>query len=323
MSSFVFRNSERAFHKAKCLQKKNMRQSESEISSPEESDSHISRRKFLACGCAGCAGIILTPAAVLYDSFRIEPNWPEVTKYDVEFIDYPSDVKPLKILQISDIHRGPYVSEEHIRKLVNLCNHLSPDIVVITGDFISKKKENAASCAQALSGLKSRMGIFGVMGNHDYWAQGKVDVVSVLQSAGIRMFKNGNIKLFDNVWLIGIDDNWAGKPDIPAAFSGVPENAVRIVITHTPKIFPKIRDMNVFAMVGHTHGGQYNIPFVPRKYLPGLLGWEYIKGWYTEGNSRMYVNRGIGMIAAPVRFCCRPEITVYSCGPVKSATKHV
>lgn len=275
----------------------------------------MNRRRFLGCAIAGCASLVLTPAGVAYDALRIEPNWPEITKHQVPFPGYPAGMAPLKIVQISDLHRGPLVSEEHIRKLVPLCNSLDPDIVVITGDFISKHKKYAASCARALSGLKHTKGIFAVLGNHDYWADGSDDLAATLSRAGIHVFKNGNMNLGKNVWLIGIDDSWAGSPDIPEAFRGVPDHAVRIVISHSPKIFPNIRDMNVFAMVGHTHGGQYNIPLVPRKLLPGLLGWEYIKGWYRQGNSSMYINRGIGMVAARIRFLCRPEITLFTCGP--------
>ncbi|HOO57542.1 MAG TPA: metallophosphoesterase [bacterium] len=283
----------------------------------DNSKSKMDRRKFISSGFLGYVGVLLSPVAVLYESSHIEPNWPAVTKYDVEIPGYPADAEPLDIVQLSDLHRGHFVSEEHIRKLVPLCNKLSPDIVVITGDFVSRKTEYAASCVEALSGLTSRIGIFGVMGNHDYWAVGKENVFKDLGAGGIRMIKNGNVELKENVWLIGIDDEWAGKPDIPKAFEGVPENAARIVMTHSPKTFAEIRDMNVFAMVGHTHGGQCTIPFVTRKYIRGMLGCEHLKGWYAEGNSRLYVNRGIGMVTPPLRFFCRPEITRFTCGPVK------
>ena len=275
----------------------------------------MNRRRFLCCAVAGCASTVLVPAGVAYDAFRIEPNWPQITKHEVKLPQYPRNQKPLKIVQLSDLHRGPLISEDHIRKLVPLCNGLEPDIVVITGDFISKSRQYAASCARALSGLKSTKGVFAVLGNHDYWAEGGGDLAAALSGSGIRVFKNGNLNVAENVWLIGLDDVWAGSPDIPEAFRDVPGDAVRLVISHSPKIFPSIRDMNVFAMVGHTHGGQYNIPLVPRKYLPGLLGWEYIKGWYRQGHSSMYINSGIGMVAAPIRFFCRPEISLFTCGP--------
>lgn len=261
--------------------------------------------------CFGCASLpFLTAGTVVTDAVFIEPGWIEVSQLKVENANYPDDSPPLTIAQMADFHRGPYMKDNDIKKAVDLCNSLAPDLIALTGDFISRSHTNAKPCAEVLSELRAKLGVYAVLGNHDYWEGAEV-MANELTRNGITVLTNKNVKLMKNVWLIGLDDSWAGKPNPEKAFAGVPVNAVRIVMAHSPMIFPKINDRNCVVMTAHTHGGQANIPGVPRNKLPGLLGWKYIDGWYEENNSRMYVNRGIGMITPPIRFLCRPEITLY------------
>lgn len=248
---------------------------------------------------------------IMYYALQFEPHWIEVTKHDVKFENFSENLPQLTIVQMSDFHAGNKMSESQIRQAAAIANSLSPDVIVLTGDFVHNKPEAAEPCARALSGLKAKYGIFAVLGNHDY-SVGSAPPTVALKNQGFKILKNNNIKIAGNVWLIGIDDFSSGWPDPAAAFSGVPSGAVRVVISHNPKIFPKIKDNNCFLIAAHTHGGQVDVPFIPRNYLPGLLSYDYVRGWYYEGNSRMYVNRGIGMVMPPMRFRCRPEIALFT-----------
>ena len=192
---------------------------------------------------------------------------------------------------------------------MKLINGLDPDVVLLAGDFVSGP-EYAAPCAQALKGLKAKRK-YAVFGGHDY-QQGPAVITREFRNAGITVIKNGNVNLGRNVWLIAIDDFGLGKPDIGAAFTGVPREAVRIVVTHNPKMFPRIRTLNSLVLCAHTHAGQVDIPGVPRNQLPGLLSYEYIRGWYYDGNSRLYVNRGLATVIPYTRFRARPEISLFT-----------
>ncbi|MEN6372802.1 MAG: metallophosphoesterase [Armatimonadota bacterium] len=272
----------------------------------------LNRRKgrFITRGRVVIALLIL--AAVLHVYARkIEPRWIQVTRYDVQLNGLPSSLDGLKVVQLSDTHRNHKTPDSIIKKAVKLANRESPDIVVITGDFINKGIENAKPCAEMLSKLKAPKGVYAVMGNHDCW-YGADKVTRALESKGIHVLTNKNHRIAPGLYVIGIDDVWTGHPDVNRAWSGVDENAGQILLSHSPLAMPLFRDKNCLALTGHTHGGQYTIPFIPRNKLPGLRGSPYISGWYREGNAQMYVNRGIGMAVVPVRFLCRPEVTVFT-----------
>lgn len=242
---------------------------------------------------------------------KIEPRWIQVTRHEVQLNGLPRSLDGLKVVQISDVHRSYRTPDFIIKRAVKLANRESPDIVVLTGDFINKGIENAKPCAEILSKLKAPKGVYGVMGNHDHW-YGAAELTRALESKGIHVLTNKNQLVAPGLYMIGIDDLWSGHPDVNRAWSGVEENAGQILLSHSPLAMPMFRDKNCLALTGHTHGGQYTIPFIPRNRLPGLKGSLYISGWYMEGNAQMYVNRGIGSVIVPIRFLCRPEVTVFT-----------
>lgn len=265
--------------------------------------------KRLALGAAAAA--VVLPGA---NSLIVEPRWIEVTRHFVPLANWPRGREPLTVVQISDIHSGPYMGRKGVAAAVDLCNGLKPDLVALTGDFAHRGLSGLDACAGELSRLNAPLGAFAVLGNHDYW-DGAHAVAEALQSAGVRMLTNRSAELGGNVFIAGLDDEWAGKPDAVAALSGVPAGAARIVLAHSPRSAPRVAHAECLALTGHTHGGQVDLKIIPRNRLPLLEGWEYIKGWYTVGRARMYVNRGIGMVGLPIRFLCRPEISVFECGP--------
>ena len=279
------------------------------MSEHEIDKQQISRRRFLkVCGLGAVAGCVAAT-----DAYYIEPNRIEITRHEVSVPNWPGAQAPVTVAQITDLHHGPYVSLRTVRRAVQAAAGLGAHIIVLTGDFISRHEKYARPCAQVLSELRAPGGVFAVLGNHDYWENGET-VTRELTRAGITVLTNASHRIAPGLWLVGVDDYWSGRPDVPRAFRDVPQEHAQIVLTHNPQIFPQLWHRRSVVLAGHTHGGQVNLPPIPRKYLPGLVGAPYIKGWYRRSNASMYVSRGVGMVTPPVRFFCLPEIAHFTFG---------
>ena len=246
---------------------------------------------------------------VAYSALR-ETRRLELRAYDVRVPGLPKELDGFRIAQLSDLHRSLIVPDSLIRRAVDLANTSRADVAVLTGDFVSRNADNAEPCARMLSRLRTRGGSFAILGNHDHWTDART-VAAALRRHGITVLDNKSVEVVPGLYLVGIDDQWAGRPDVPAAFAGVGSNACYVMLSHTPLAVDLFTGKRGLLITGHTHGGQVQIPLVNRKRLPGLRGWRYIQGWYREGDILMYVNRGIGTVNPAVRFRCRPEVTVY------------
>lgn len=264
--------------------------------------------------------VIIFIALAIY-ARKIEPRWIEVTQHTVYVKGLPKNLEGMTVVQLSDLHRGRKVSDSLIKRAISITQKQSPDIVVITGDFVSRGPENASKCADMLSVLKPRLGTYAVLGNHDYW-NGKNKVMQALRAENIIVLNNQNMQIAPGLYMIGIEDLWAGHPDAKKAWAGVDPDAAQIVLSHSPRGVKLFSNHNCLALTGHTHGGEFKIPLIPRSKLPGLRGWEYIQGWYRVGNVNMYVNRGIGLVnPLRIRFLSRPEVSVFKLTASKDADR--
>lgn len=249
--------------------------------------------------------------ACTIDAVAVEPRWIETTRYDVRLSRLPKELDGFTIAQLSDLHRSLIVPDSLIREAIETVNGLKPDLVVATGDFVSKRASNAEPCAEMLSKLKSRLGTCAVLGNHDHWTDAEL-VRSHLERKSITVLVNENTRIVDGLTLLGVDDFWAGSPDFTSTWNGVDPEDAHVFLSHNPLAVRMVKHHDCLMITGHTHGGQINLPFVPRRSLPGLKGWRYVRGWFRVGEVQMYVNRGIGVVGPPVRFMCRPEVTLYT-----------
>jgi hypothetical protein len=265
----------------------------------------LSRRSFLKLS----SGTLV--ACALADTSLIEPFGIVVSHHDVPMRGLPHDLDGLKVAQLSDLHRSMIVPDMLIRTAVRMTNELAPDIVVLTGDFVSHASSNAAPCAEMLSSLKAHRGIYAVVGNHDHWTNVRV-VTESLKSHGFEVLSNANTRLSPGLTILGLDDYWAGEPDQGKTWKGANTRDACIFLSHNPGAVREMKGRECLMITGHTHGGQVNIPFIPRNLLPDMRGWKYISGWYREGKVDMYVNRGIGTVFPPIRFMCPPEITLFT-----------
>lgn len=246
-------------------------------------------------------------AGLALDAFRIEPDNIQVNRYVI----HANVESPLKIADLSDLHTRGIGRPE--RKVLAILAREKPDVILVTGDTLADPFGSYAACAKLYERLHAPLGVWFVPGNWENWHPLKHER-QFYHEAGINLLLNQNHELRPDVWLVGLDDPLSGRPNLPAALEGVPANAYTIAMFHAPFFFETIAGKVNLALAGHTHGGQIRIPFVKPFWLPAG-SWPFLAGWYEERNSRMYVNRGIGMSEIPARFLCRPEVAFITLEP--------
>ncbi len=276
----------------------------------------LSRRAFLlAARNLLAAGLLGTPPVWYYAS-RIEPTWLSVERLALTLPRLPRAFTGLTLVQISDLHFGPEVRPPYIHAAIDLVLGLQPDLIVLTGDFVSSLQHGeAAEVESALRRLSAPAGVFATLGNHDWWTNAAV-VAEAVSRSGVMLLRNASVALGENFWLAGVDDVWEAKVDLPRALRGIPQEACTVLLVHEPDYADVVAaDGRVAVQLsGHSHGGQVRFPFVGPVVLP-YLGRRYPVGWRRIGGLQLYTNRGLGLIAPAVRFNCRPEITLFTLRP--------
>jgi uncharacterized protein len=280
----------------------------------------ISRRHFLVGGLAGAAGLGLYSAEVARHEI-------DVTNIEIKLKNLPAAFEGLRMAQLSDIHLVEFTEQFFLRDAVERINRLRPDVVLLTGDFVTDgyrpkpvAAEDAWPCAAILNGLACRQR-YAVLGNHDFLVSPET-VTAALTGAGITVLRNAYVPLEragGRVWLAGVEDPLEGRPDpdaaIPEAIRNQPNEPV-VLLCHAPDYVRYLLrqpagDAVSFMVSGHTHGGQVRLPFLGAVSLPPL-GRRYVEGLFQVGGLQLYVNRGLGTVGVPFRLNCPPEITVFT-----------
>lgn len=223
----------------------------------------------------------------------------------------PRELDGFRIVQLSDLHHSPFTSREQIERAIDTANSLQPDIVALTGDYVSKEREYAAPCAELLGALRPRHGVYAVLGNHDHWTDAalitdlfRAEGITVLVNQGMRFEKNGAA-----FWLAGVDDTMVGLEDLPLALAGSSEHEFKLLLAHNPIILRKAARAGVdLVLSGHTHGGQVSLR--SERNLAGRPRRRLLKGLARQGETQIYVTRGLGTVVLPVRFGCPPEVSL-------------
>ena len=275
----------------------------------------ISRRKFL--GLAAGTAI----AGLGADSVIIEPNRPHIVRKEIGLRRWPVRLEGFTIALLSDFHYDPVFSVHPLKAAIGMVNDLRPDMIVLTGDFVSlplfkKNDEKAAAaaepCAQLLREMHAPHGLWAVMGNHDALTDPD-HVTSVLEAVGIRVLGNQSAPIEANggrFWLSGVDDVIGGSANLEHALHGIPSGEATVLLAHEPDYADYVFRYPVdLQLSGHSHGGQIRIPFVPVFYYPEMAK-KYVLGLYHIGPLTLYTNAGLGTVAIPARFRCPPEITL-------------
>ncbi|MCB0109785.1 MAG: metallophosphoesterase [Caldilineaceae bacterium] len=224
----------------------------------------------------------------------------------------PTALEGFTILQLSDIHFLPFTKLALIEEAVAQIAIRKPDLVVLTGDYVTHEAETIFGVVQTLRKLNARYGVFAVLGNHDARAGARI-VRQGIEEAGITVLHNRGFTFAVGhapLHLAGVDDCIWGHPDIHAALDNQTTAAPTILLAHEPDVIDDFSQVGPIALQlsGHTHGGQVRLPFLGTPILP-KLGEKYVQGLHRVNESWVYTNRGLGMVSMPIRFNCPPEIT--------------
>jgi predicted MPP superfamily phosphohydrolase len=288
-----------------------LRQSTSqERSSPRQ----INRRKFF--GLAASAGV----TAIAADGILFEPMRPSIVRKEILLKRWPARMDGFTIALLSDFHYDPIFSVHPIQSAVEIVNRARPDLVLLTGDFVtsppfgdrSRGLADAEPCAQLLQKLQAPHGRWAVMGNHDVIA-GTLQVTAALRAAGLAVLSNSAVPIEHNggrFWLAGVGDALLKTADLHSALQPVPPDEAVILMAHEPDYADYVARYPVdLQLSGHSHGGQIRLPLAPPLYLPPLAR-KYISGMHRIGELILYTNIGLGTITIPVRLNCPPEVTL-------------
>ena len=244
-------------------------------------------------------------------AFFIEPNLLIIRRITIN----DSDLKGIKVAFLSDLHLCQDGKAEVLR-VVNKVNAQNPDLILLGGDYLNvkiykNKSMDPKSAALLLTGLKAKYGVYMVMGNHDNYLSGYKIFRDTLKNTNIKILNNANVKIQigeKNISLVGIGDFSENRHNIDRALNNVKTPV--IVFTHSPDIFPLIPNYVNIVFAGHTHGGQVYIPFYGPMAQPTHFSGLYLKGFYEEGNKKMFVSCGVGTSHLKVRFFNLPEIVI-------------
>src|ERR1700741_4067369 len=230
-----------------------------------------------------------------------EPHMLSIEHEPIHLSRLPDVFDGFRVVQLSDVHHGPFSTTEQIERAVDTANRLKPDIIALTGDYISKERQYAAPCAEMLGRLKAKHGVYAVLGNQDHWVDAPL-ITDLFRSKGITVLINEGMRFEKDgaaFWLAGVDDTMVGLEDISLALAGSRADGMKLRLGHNPILLRRAARASVdLVLSGHTHGGQVAI----RGERNGLRGARkrMLKGLGKLGNTQMYVNRGLGTVVLPI-----------------------
>jgi uncharacterized protein len=278
----------------------------------------VDRRKFLQRAAGSVVG---AGAACVAYAIGVEPHWLEIVHRDLPIEHLPAELDGATLAQLSDLHIGPRVSDDYIIRTFDRVRELRPDIVVVTGDFLTYRESLGAAQFDQLRSVLSHLprgslATLGILGNHDYgrgWSEPAVaaKVAAETERAGVRLLRN-ETQTIGGLDIIGVDDLWARRADAITALRARSGTA-GLVLVHNPDAADQLSwgDYRGWMLAGHTHGGQCKPPFLPPPLIP-VQNRRYVAGAVSvDANRSLYISRGVGHLIR-ARFNVRPEITMFT-----------
>lgn len=297
----------------------------------DEEPYDLSRNKFITGIGLFIGGSMLS--SLIYGIVKGAYNY-TIHKNKISFKNLPEPFNGFKIVQISDLHLGSFISERPLEEAISLIQDLKPDLILFTGDLVNNLATEVEPFVNSLSKLSAPFGVYSVLGNHDYgdyvvWdtPESKIENLEDLKrkqkSIGWRLLMDETVEIKKegyNINLIGIQ-NWGAKAQFPKygdlkkATENIDESKVNILMSHDPSHWDsEVKKEYKFidlTLSGHTHGMQFGIE------IPGWFKWSPVKyiykqwaGLYEDANQKLYVNRGLGFLGYPGRVGISPEITL-------------
>lgn len=279
----------------------------------------LTRRRFLAGGA-------VTAAALTLYSGELERHALTVSRMTIPVVNLPTAFHGFTIAQISDIHYRDFDEPYFVEHAVNQLNALKPDLVALTGDFITAHRvpgasnataiDDANECASILARIKCPLR-FCSLGNHD--AVDPPGIRDALRSHGLTPLNNQHTAIDlrgDRLWIAGIADAYLDVPNLGTALPKRKPHEPLVLLGHEPDFADTVEKYSPvdLMLAGHTHGGQIRLPFLPAMFLPAL-GVKYVSGLFRIGKTQLYVNRGLGTMHLPFRLNCPPELALLTLQP--------
>jgi len=268
----------------------------------------------------------------------------QVRRVEIPMSNLPPALDGMQIAQISDIHLSSYMSRADVRRAVDMTNDLGADLTVVTGDFITGSSDPIADCIEEVSRLHAPLGVWGCNGNHEIYAKAEEAAQQLFAQYGMKLLRQENAQLtFRGAQfnLIGVDYQRERSIDghrtamLANMYALIRRDMPNILLSHNPNTFNRAAELGIeLSLAGHTHGGQIQVEILDHRLTPARFISDYIAGLFerplykpseevlvrrepdvpTENPqaraARLYVNRGLGTVGAPVRLGVPPEISL-------------
>ena len=281
-----------------------------------------SRRRFIeqTAMAASAAPFALSAYGLFYGRVNLM-----VTRHRIRMPHLPRAFNGFRIAQLSDIHIGPFMPASEIRKYVEMTNELRPDMVALTGDFITWDRDTQEPVVEALARLKAPYGVLGCLGNHELWYDVEESISELFFRRGIRILRQQNQLVRSGAEVlnvIGVDFQTIRAMGPPGSrfvgnyLAGVERlmqpGTANILLSHNPNTFDRAAELGIdLSLAGHTHGGQVTLEYIHPSMSVSRLITRYVRGRFEKPGSQLYVNSGIGTMFVPMRIGAPPEITLF------------
>jgi predicted MPP superfamily phosphohydrolase len=317
----------------KVLKQKKQAEEEEMEESLVSNEKKITRSQFIARAglVAGAVPFVMLSRGLYSGAYNYQ-----VRRVNLVLPNLPEAFDGLKVLQISDVHTGSFFDKDAVYKGIQLIKEQKAHVAVFTGDFVNNKTDEAYEWADMFSEIKAPMGVYSILGNHDYgdyvtdWksaedkAKNLTDLYNVHKNMGWNLLRNEHVLLEKEnkrIGLLGVE-NWGDRGrfqrfgDIDKAKAGMPNVPVKILLSHDPSHFDTIvskqhADIDL-TLSGHTHGFQFGVEFGHFKWSPSQYIYPHWADLYKIEKQMLYVNRGFGFLGYPGRVGILPEITVFT-----------
>ncbi|MFO0666016.1 MAG: metallophosphoesterase [Polyangiaceae bacterium] len=259
-------------------------------------------------------GCYLAALALSLWGVFIRRHWLLTHETRVPIESLPSAFDGYRIAHLSDLHIGSLTSQATIDAWVERTNAAAPDLVVLTGDYVTNGTVFHEDIARALGRLKARDGVYASMGNHDYFGEGE-PLLGLLDAVGVSVLRNRGVLVerdTHSMYIAGVDDTWTKRDDLALALRDRPDGTTTVLLAHDPSTFVEASRAGVdLTLSGHTHGGQVAVPFLARALSLSHLAHRFHLGIYREGRSTLYVHPGLGTTGIPIRLGVAPAIAIH------------
>jgi predicted MPP superfamily phosphohydrolase len=265
-------------------------------------------------------GICLLAAGCLAWGFWGEPRRLVVNRTEVALPGWPARLSGLKLALLADLHVGsPHWDVEALARLVERTNQERPDLVLLAGDYQINEIPggvwvDAEAIAARLAHLQAPLGVFAVLGNHDWWNDGE-RTRRAFSAVGITVLEESSVEVVHQgtpFAIVGLADQLTRSSN-PAATFAKAKHLPSLLLVHEPDVFADFPGLGVtpsLTLAGHTHGGQVWLPLLGRRVVPSRFGERYAYGHVVENGRHLFVSSGVGTSIMPVRFFVPPEIAL-------------